>query len=227
MVSKFRDDYIDIVTRIAELLVTRAERYDLPVLPEVPVLSDVPNAFERPLGFASRFTGIPRVEICFAVPSRDEVAQVKKRLENYGQESADWRPFYPSFKAEINTIVQSIMTEEKLYYAEISMDTLLQYSKEAELVNTMIVIIIDPWAVQLNHYRELMRALARSSLPSLSLLCVWSNPDEETRAAHQRLKEGIEQLFYFGRAIVEIQSVDELRYELRKILKPVSKSYSS
>lgn len=223
--SRFRDDYLDLLSRFAEILTTRVERSDLPILEEVPALGDVPNAFEEPHGLDRRFAGPSRVEFFFAVASRDEIAEVRKGRASYGFRGADWRPFSPSVEAEIAGIAQNVAAEESLRYTEIDpAENLFQRMIVAERQNTVVAIIVDPWTLELRPYRKLLSEIDRHTFLNCAIFCLWDNEDEETRVAHQHLEEVVEATFYLGktmRSIFMIQSFEEFRHQLRGALHSV------
>lgn len=212
--KRFRDDYEEFLFRFAAALIKGAESNDLPVLEYLPQLSKIPNAFEESRG------RVPSVEFLYAAATRREIGEVRKNVESYGDSGSRWRPFFPSVQAEVALLTQSIAAEERFISAGVDLgDDILQHVIDADREGRVVVVLIDPWTLRLERYRQLLRQIRELGTPNLVTFFLLNLEDKETRGAHIHLEHVIRETFGEPSiAGIESQSFEKFRSGLQLAL---------
>ena len=66
---------------------------------------------------------------------------------------------------------------------------------DADRADRLVILLVDPWAVQVERMRALLQEYDRHTFRNCALLLLWNDKDEETRAAWERLEEGVRAVF--------------------------------
>jgi FxsC-like protein len=223
-----RDDYEQFVSQFARKLVKVAREYQLPSLETVPVLTDVPNAFAETgatLKVAER-AGPNIVEFVFIVATRSEMEAVQFRhhLDNYDDEGWGWQPFFDGDRLGI--LAQTITTREGLFYrASDPSSDLMERLREAEGLHRVVILVIDPWSLRIDAYRQILSQYDARVFLNCGVLILWDTKDSETVQHRAELEQIIRMTFprqlrgsgpQFFRP--NVQSAEEFHRELSQML---------
>lgn len=197
MNSKYESQYKDFLERFA-LQVVAAASNPPPPLAALNLLAE-PNGF-TPAGSGSsprtatgtRASGPKSVTFVVAAADRAnmETVSIRTMLDAYGDDWADWRPFHPVCADPIVLRAQGVANAQKMISglkpADDSLFALLdQASRRMELV----VLIVDPWSVELPAYADLFTQLDTIRSGNSAILVPADGPEAEERVTPEtRLK---------------------------------------
>jgi FxsC-like protein len=174
---------------------------------------------------AQAATANPRyVKFSFVAARQAELqsANVRQQLESYGGSGAEWLPFLPDVKEEIDITVKDITIDCKLSpEGTISLDqNFMQQVEEAGRNNQIVVILVDTWTLRLPIYRQLMNVFDQKSFLNCIVVVPWNAQDAETAANRETLEKYLNaampnlSLNKPPNFLGDISSRDELRKEL-------------
>jgi FxsC-like protein len=183
-----RDDYIEILVSLADRILHVAE--DPPAAMTFADLSKLPNAFERtgdnespPVDPAGEPAGEPaagprHVNFLIAARGRDEMRVQREDLDVYGENWADWRPYYPGCTDRVAVRAQHEATAQDMTTsAEGVSEALFDALERAKERNELVVLLVDPWAVELPDYQALLRRLDDIRSTHTAVLVPWEPAD--------------------------------------------------
>jgi FxsC-like protein len=229
-----RDKYRQFLDRLSGLLANgiRATKSLIPS-DDVPDLSGVSSAFHDPM------TRAPKVDRASAPGSHLSaqfvyVAALSSELDGvrveriaYGEASGmQWQPFQPPDDEEITLIAQAVTAREKFLYEPVKPAAgLADRLAEASQANKVVVVIVDPWSVQLESYRELMAELDQRSMPNCAVIVPFNKDDSETTTNVEQLRAAVHATFENRHTvddpesfIVGVASRQDLEQQLAKAL---------
>ena len=240
--------YQDFIARFAQHIVKKAEtiKNDLPQLSPFPSIKTVKSAFhatsepipptvdvdhqQLPASAVRPTIKGPNVAwyVYFAGRQADYEG-VRMRRECYGQvDGREWQPHLPPVDKKVGIITPNVAHEKNILtdVLPLSQD-LIENLRKAEATNTIAVLIVDPWSVKFESYRELMSDYDENRFFNCGVIVVWNTNDDETMENRSELKEQIEATFHrnleacdiFFRDSVETE--DELRNELSAVIEKV------
>lgn len=217
-------EYNDFIFRFAQRIVTEAEPNRLPPLVALQPFSEVKNAFQDPMpgGAASETArGGPGVAQFFYVVGRSpEFTNIRRCLDSYGETGPAWRPYYPEVPTPVGVMSQLVTAGESLLYEPYPIETdFIERLRRAEDNNNIVVIIVDPWSIQVQSYKNYMRDFDRKDFVNCGVLIPWNDKDDETSQELDKLQAGVHQAFsrkfIFKTYLREsIRSPEELRQEI-------------
>ena len=195
-----RDGYMTAVDRLATRIVEAARTASLPRLPSLPPLDHVGSAFGHSRGPASEPNTVfgPGTGVFVYVAAKDtEAMSMRSTTGAYGPTGGrDWRPWFPEVQRAVGVISQGVASLENLFYETVQVGTdLIDRLRQAEEANAIVVIVVDPWTVQLDSYRLLMEAFDKSSFVNCGLLVTWNDLDQETSTARAGLLARLRHVF--------------------------------
>lgn len=248
--NKYQDDYKQFIRAFARQLKTHVQEFTARPFDKPLSLSQVRNPFEIPETEvdgsmrSAKSDGPSTVQFYFFAGKKADLASIKTETEAYGEKrERDWRPFFPEVKDSAGLISQRAATQARLI-AEmypIEKDFTDQLSK-AEEENTIVCLLIDPWTVQLEFYRNCLTDYDAKRLVNCGALVIWNEHDRELPARSHVLKQHVKEVFWRLSMSKDpsfrdsIRSVGSLRKEIRvtileiqqrlirrgKVLRPVS-----
>jgi FxsC-like protein len=118
----------------------------------------------------------------------DEQPPNRTRREYYGSEPEDWRPFRPVVDSPAADIARDALSNIAIgdtvsfrLGAGLSADL-----AHADSEKRVVLVLVDPWAIALDEYREplenIARRLAGDVLPPAGAVVIFSSTDTETGA---------------------------------------------
>jgi len=202
-VGAYSDDYERFKSSLAGMIVDTAE-VNLARLPEDPLLNSLHNAFDLPdpadpVPARSGEIGPRYVKFVYVAGRRDELSQLRKRLEAYGEAGGhQWQPYHPTDENEVAVVAQGVASEKNLYYEAIPVDAhTVRRIEQAHQNRNAVILIVDAWTVRVDPYYNTMRELdERKHL--LYVVVIPSNEnDEETSAAAADLARALQAVFHY------------------------------
>lgn len=234
-VGVYRDSYERFKTVLARRIVDVADKYPLPPLSPCPDIRETRSAFavDQPGKEVFDITGIsetvgPRhVQFVVVAGKREELEKIRHGTDCYGSVGGvDWRPFLPEVTNEVALVAQEIAAEEKLFSQIIPLDVgIMQRLADAEQDHKIVVIIVDPWTLNLPRYRTLMHILDERDFLNCVVLVLWNLRDNETLLKRPSLETTLLETFPNkwiagdpNRFLHSIDSPDELKKQLSQTL---------
>lgn len=226
-IDKYKSEYDEFLLRFAGRIFDAAQNDRLPPLAEPPAFEAFESAFhatpasEAPVTATRNERGGPRVAQFVYVAGRNtEFDGVRQTVDSYGEEGPQWQPYYPEYDRPVGIISQGVATTEGLFYETFPVDKdLLAKLRQAEDKNTIVIIVVDPWSIQVESYQKHMLEFDRKDFLNCGILIPWNEKDEETTVALSKLQTSVQKTFtrkfilntYFRDSI---SSADELQREI-------------
>ncbi|HEX8772084.1 MAG TPA: TIR-like protein FxsC [Pyrinomonadaceae bacterium] len=226
-VSKFKSEYDEFLLRFAGRIFEAANANILPPLPNLPLLNQVKSAFhepkaEGPKAVALGESACSRVaQFVYVAGKNTEVSGVRHHVDCYGDQGGrEWQPYYPEVAKSVGIISQGIATMEDLQYETYPVgDNLIEKIRAAEETNSIVVIVVDPWSIQVESYQKHMLDFDKTDFLNCGILIPWNEKDEETSQSLDKLQANVQKTFtrkfilntYFQDSI---HSMDELEKEI-------------
>jgi FxsC-like protein len=198
-VNEYQDSYRKFLRDFAQLLWERAGQYELPALDGAEV-STAQSAFQSPRQARPATVQVepdklgPRyVKFIFIVGSKEEIRQTQRtQVDNYGGfKGTDWRPYYPVSQTEVGrlALVCAAKDVETLGYDIVSVDeSLLGQLETMEKNNNVVIIVVDPWTLKIDRYRNQLRNFDDRSFVNCAVLIPWNLNDPETNRDLEELR---------------------------------------
>jgi FxsC-like protein len=182
---KYRDHYREFLVKFANKLIQATVMHAIPPLAAPPSINEIESAFRRSddvLSADAHRTGPRSVQFIFVAGRRDELREVREKLDFYGEEGGyDWQPFHPDLVDEVGIIAQEVAWREKLHYKFVQLDeNIIERLDEAESQNSIVAVIVDAWTLYLSRYSAGMCAYDRRNFVNCVVLITWNGRDRET-----------------------------------------------
>lgn len=202
--SMFEDAYQRFLREFAKRIMQVAENTELPGLDTIPEIKDVENAFEEKTTpqdpdskDSSGYSGPRCAQFVYVAGKKNELKTVRNNVNAYGEEGGrDWKPYFPEVEEEIAIISQRVATDEKFYYEVFSLTNeltdMIQKSRDR---NEVVVLIVDPWTLELEFYSSVMQKYDNFDFFNCSLLIVFNDKDNETKMELPRLELTVKATF--------------------------------
>jgi FxsC-like protein len=231
-VTKFESEYNEFLLKFAGRIFQEASPDLLPPLPELPNLDRVKNAFHNPGPVSSQSVistsniDARVAQFIFVAGRNTDFNGIRENVEGYGEKGGrEWQPYYPEAPKPIGIISQHVATMEDLQYETYPLsDDFLERLRGAEQSNSIVVIVVDPWSIQVETYKNHMLDLNTLDLNktdalNCGVLIPWNESDDETAKSLDKLQSNLHCTFtrkfvlntYFRDSI---RSVDELQKEI-------------
>jgi FxsC-like protein len=160
---------------------------------------DLDTATERsraaspaPAGDPGRYglRGSRHIQFLFAAPTLAELPAQRTATKFYGEYTADWRPFLPDYEDPLSLLVQAAAAARRytsdLHHIDAQLGRRLDEAREHRQV---AILLVDPWALELGRYRDVLADFDRRNEPTTGVLVLWPAADQETRRAGDALSE--------------------------------------
>lgn len=121
-----------------------------------------PNAFaERvPTAAAAAASGPRKVNFVVAAGSSEQMRDVRDVVDTYGETWDDWRPYVPYCADPVVLKAQNVAVEQRLISSPAPLARgLIDVLDEAQRRCEVVVLVVDPWAVGIDDYRDLLTLL--------------------------------------------------------------------
>jgi FxsC-like protein len=222
--SAYQKFLIAIAGRIAA-----AAKTPPPRLAKTPPYAEIASAFhpsvsQPPSRSAPAVKGVKSVWLVYAAGAEREYPATRTERGCYGASGGEWQPFLPEADALVGAIATNVASGRNLYPQAVAVSpSLITQLQDAEDTNTMAVIIVDPWSIEITPYESAIRALDRARLTNCGVIVVW-NSDIETQGREGTLKTRLQQLLsrtWISRDVYfqdSVRSEDQLRTALAAAL---------
>lgn len=194
--------YNQFVLSFAELIVQEADPNRLPPSSPPRPFEQEKNAFqtvadEGAQGITATTRGGPNAaHFVYVAGSNSELGSVRRKVDCYGEDEKEWRPFHPGLEKPVWLISQSVATTEGLEYSRLCIDEdFIGRLREAEEKNVIVVIVVDPWSIQVESYKNKMTEFDRRDFLNCGILIPWNEQDEETCQSMHALQRGVQATF--------------------------------
>jgi FxsC-like protein len=230
--QKYQDDYQEFLKAFGDLVAEAGKTYHpLKPLPNFPSFDKARSAFEEKEKLSQEAErqsqeGLKVVKVIFVAGqgAEFEANKIKKELDAYTITGGPlWRPYYPDDYYAANFTGEVAKAENLTLHPILLNDDKLDFIKEirkAERDGTMVVIIVDPWSVQIQRYKNYMKDYDAQRFFNCGVIVVWNENDNETKLNKETLRREVETTFerlslyqdtYFRSSI---SSPEELKKEL-------------
>lgn len=153
-----------------------------------------------PRTFASSgrtLAGPKHVDFIVVAARQDELASVRHVTAAYGTEFDEWCPYRPDLDTRIGLLVQKVALEQNLTAGVAAVaQNIVDHLQGARARNTLAVLLVDVWSLQLHRYRGYMNLFDRAErLANAGVLVVWNLRDGETPARREALMDALHMAF--------------------------------
>lgn len=143
---------------------------------------------------SSRQAGGPRhVTFVLYAATASEIAPLRDGTSRYDRDVDGWSPFHPRDTRRIGSIAAGVAAE--LNFTSTILDgaytALPELLDQARSRNEPTMILIDPWTALLEPYRRQLAALDIRNEPTVGIVVVWSNDDEESVSQSDQLMQNL------------------------------------
>ena len=203
------DEYQEFLMRLAERVIDVAEANPMPASAVRPALKAARDAFAKPDAVAvtaapataaaalAGSNGPNFVHFVYVVGQRLELDGIRTRLEAYADDVRLWKPYVPDVDRAVGLLTQRVATDVDLQHEVLPVtQALVNQLETADETNTIVILIVDPWTLQLlQNYEQQMRQYDRRNLVSCAVLVVWNEKDQEPNVSTQALQLKVSQTF--------------------------------
>jgi FxsC-like protein len=122
-----------------------------------------------------------------AAPTRAEAEAIARDGSFYGTDPLHWSPFGPG--RPLRDYAQKVASEYGFEATFAGLDQLTERIKTARQRNHIVVLLVDPWCVDVAAHRDLLRDYDRQREQVSAMLVVMSPVDAQTEANSGRLAD--------------------------------------
>jgi hypothetical protein len=185
--EKHHDDYQEFLIKLAKRLIDVAEQHPLIPLAVCPPLKTVKNAF-APAAPPVTPAGAPAVPgsaaaastlrncgpgfayFVFVAGQRQELEGVRNALAAYDEEGRFWKPYLPAVDKAVALFTQRAATDLELQHEVLPLsNALIGQLDIADDTNTIVVVIVDPWTLNVQSYQNYMKTYDKRNLVSCAV----------------------------------------------------------
>ena len=195
--NKYQDEYQILLDHLATRIVLLASTNSLPTLEKFDYIEEISNFFEEEKVLSeSNETFVPTLgprlaQFIFVVGNRSELSSIRNNIECYGDTGWEWRPFHME-DYEAGILAQKIATEKKVQFVNLEFaGHLIEKIKDAENNNSVVIIIVDPWSVTINSYKNFLSEYDNSNYINSGVIIPWDLSDGETEQTKEALKANL------------------------------------
>jgi FxsC-like protein len=177
-----RGQYYDLIGQLAQELVAWHREAPLPPLKELPRFDSVVNAFGDLQDRDRPPSGSDVVPFLLLTADRAEMAHVRTQTRAYGEGAVDWTPYPPRTVA--SWVADATSSDRR-------MSTVVTFSETEKArfgPNQPLIVIIDPWALKLDHVRQQLKALDQYEPTNWGYVVVF-DAERDTQAAEIELRQ--------------------------------------
>jgi len=148
-------------------------------------------------GAAPAVPGRRYAKFVFVAARAEELQGMKDALDGY-QGGGDWQPYWPDDEDPLFVVAQEAATKLKLFFQELPLDGRLEEQlRQARANSEIVIILLDAWSVQLEHYKEMIRSYDAVTSLNCALLVPWNNRDPETAQKGDTLRGALQSTFSY------------------------------
>jgi len=188
--NRYADEYVEIIEKIASVIKDNTNRI---LLGDSAVASladtidlirpDTPDDELGPIGPKN-----PKFIFIAAHPT--ELPDTRVERQAYSNDGSYWWcPYQPPLSQAIGPVATEVTLQENLRFGEIdaTSPTLLAKITLAATKNTPVAVLVDPWSLTVDRYRDIVRSIKdlAAGTPQVENRCSvfvsWNNEDPDTR----------------------------------------------
>lgn len=214
-IQRNRDDYLEFVTTVAELVVDAVLRAQLPVATERLEFEIVPSAFHRPVQInnipAAITDSVPqaikpaeliplsnKVYFVLSAPTADEAADEglgRQDRQFYGDSAEAWSPYRPTTVEPLAKFATLVAAGRSLAAQIAEVGELDDCIDRARRDNQIVVLLVDPWSTKMEGHHEILNRYDRRDDQPAAVMIPWSTEDTETRSRSAELTTAVGRTF--------------------------------
>ena len=189
--SRYEDMYVEIVEKLASIIKGNTDRIMLgdSVVPSLANTTDVlrPDAPDDELGPV----GPKNPKFIFIAAHPTELPELKVERQGYSIDGSYWWcPYLPPHSQPIGPVVNEVTLQAKLRFGELQVGpSLIGKISLAASKNTPVAVLVDPWSLTLDCYRDIVRSIKElaAEIPQVenrcSMFVSWNDDDPDTRVS--------------------------------------------
>ncbi|MGW3648478.1 FxsC protein [Streptomyces sp. NPDC000878] len=172
--------YRTIVEKVAARVRVAADRFRLPLTPGLD-LSEVRGLFPVAEQQRPAEPGTGHVQVFLAAGVADPLPEGRQRPEYYGRSPREWTPYHPPKYPTVAHRAQKVIVEEG-YTSNIEVvDAGLSGRLDETMDNNQTsILLVDPWAVRSETYRDVLAEYDGQYRPATGVLVPCHDADEES-----------------------------------------------
>jgi FxsC-like protein len=165
----------------------------LSVFPDLKTAASAWKSADGPLTNAAAPTGVGGAETTqffFVAGSSAEYAQVRQHVDCYNvQGGRFWAPYHPGVSHQVGFISYKAADEAKANYEDLPVTAeLIQQIEDAEKTNTIVLLVVDPWSVKVQTFRDLLEECDKRAFLNCGIVIPWNIQDGEPAAERTKLR---------------------------------------
>lgn len=185
--NSYKDAYLLFIEQLAMKIQEITKTINLPEI-EINDIASLESAFtvtednnHTPTSILLSNPNPKQTRMIFATGIKNELGKVKNNVDSYGDRSEYWKPYYPDVDDEIGIVSQQIISEKKFHYLPIRFpENLAEVIREAEENNCVAILIVDPWSLKLEKYRNPIIKFNELQFINSAVIVIWNFLDDET-----------------------------------------------
>jgi FxsC-like protein len=192
------------------------------------------NAFAAPAHAAAVGPDGPKhVEILIAAGRAAQFGHRPARQAFYGDRPESWRPYHPQVAKAIGPFAQTTAGSADFTSMLVEVGPGLDARiKQAKKKQNLIVLIIDPWSLDVGQLREHLQEYDVLDLRNCTAFVIWNDDDPETKAERAVLQKRLAKVFENKMAGArpfkgfrdDVDSLKKLENDLRDVLIQIHQS---
>jgi FxsC-like protein len=161
--------------------INRAGR-DLLARANIGTLDRVPSAFHKakpatPGGDAPG--GMTTAWMIYVAGTQADYVK-RKHTQAYGAAGYEWQPYQPESPGIVGALASQVVAAKGLFPHGLAIAAdLREQLRHAEEKNTMVLILVDPWAVEITTYDHVFTTVDRDRLDNCGVIIPWNASDPE------------------------------------------------
>lgn len=138
---------------------------------------------------AAAIGGPKHVEFIVVAARQDELTAIRSVVAAWGVDATEWCPYRPADDSSAGLLVQGVAITERLTTSlRAAPPNVVDILREARARNTLVVLVVDVWSLELPAYRTVMWNLdGAERFPNAGVLVVWNLADHETTGRQDQL----------------------------------------
>lgn len=201
--SRFRDDSLTFTSVLAKSII-QTRTNPLPPSNEIAPFDQTASAFASRVagGHSSQIREANLVTVFMAVGRKSELEAVRSIVGSYDNEGKRWRPFMPDSSLSISAEAQGVIAGEDLESVVLPLDqALCDKITAAEERNEIVVVLADPWTLQLQPYADQLKPFDKRLSANCAFIVVWNKEDQETIQKSGELESKLREIFFNKMAV--------------------------
>lgn len=205
-----RDEYEEFIDRFADTLAQRMSAPALAPLSPFPEIRNSPSAFDTPAplpagGGESPGASSPPFEnvgpgvvhFVYVAGKPQEIQPLRQVVDAYHEQGGCfWRPYAPAVDKPVGLITQGIANDAGLLQRERALQNdIVAQLRRAEETNTIVVLVVDPWTLQIQSYAQYMQQFDAENFVNCGAVVVWNDADSELPQHQQTLDQLVNATF--------------------------------